>query len=167
MLTITDKIKTYLTSGMELQMWGEYARNGFPEPKKPKRGEPEEEEEERGPTDTLTKVLATDERRKKYERDHRHKQIIVVSSRVHPGESNASFIFKGVLDGLTEQSDDAKFLRHNFIFKLVPMLNPDGVQHGHYRTSLMGVDLNRRWKEPSPLLHPTIFATKTLLKVSK
>jgi len=27
------------------------------------------------------------------------------------------------------------------------MMNPDGVIHGHYRTSLSGNDLNRRWKK--------------------
>jgi len=26
------------------------------------------------------------------------------------------------------------------------MMNPDGVIHGNYRTSLSGSDLNRRWK---------------------
>jgi hypothetical protein len=44
------------------------------------------------------------------------------------------------------------------------MLNPDGVIVGNYRTSLIGADLNRRWKTPSKMLHPTIFATKRLIK---
>lgn len=34
------------------------------------------------------------------------------------------------------------------------MLNPDGVIHGNYRTSLIGVDLNRRWDKPDKNLHP-------------
>lgn len=42
------------------------------------------------------------------------------------------------------------------------MLNPDGVINGNYRCSLAGCDLNRRWKRPSKVLHPTIFATKQL-----
>lgn len=40
------------------------------------------------------------------------------------------------------------------------MLNPDGVVCGNYRTSLAGVDLNRRWQKPDKLLHPTIFHLK-------
>jgi len=40
------------------------------------------------------------------------------------------------------------------------MLNPDGVINGNYRCSLAGCDLNRRWKRPSKVLHPTIYATK-------
>lgn len=46
------------------------------------------------------------------------------------------------------------------MFKVVPMLNPDGVINGNYRCSLAGVDLNRMWLDPSKKLHPTIFSTK-------
>ena len=53
-------------------------------------------------------------------------------------------MMKGALDFLISDSDEAKILRKNFIFKIVPMLNPDGVRYGNYRTSLLGVDLNRR-----------------------
>ena len=44
------------------------------------------------------------------------------------------------------------------------MLNPDGVINGNYRCSLAGCDLNRRWKNPTKQLHPTIFHTKKLIK---
>lgn len=44
------------------------------------------------------------------------------------------------------------------------MLNPDGVIYGNYRSSILGVDLNRRWKNPSKFLHPTIFYAKKLIK---
>jgi cytosolic carboxypeptidase protein 2/3 len=37
----------------------------------------------------------------------------------------------------------------NNIVKLVPMVNPDGVIIGNSRSSLAGVDLNRRWSNPS------------------
>ena len=55
-------------------------------------------------------------------------------------------------------------LRDKFVFKIIPMLNPDGVIYGNYRSSLMGVDLNRRWKNPSKFLHPTIYYAKSLIK---
>jgi murein tripeptide amidase MpaA len=55
-------------------------------------------------------------------------------------------------------------LRDNFIFKIIPMLNPDGVINGNYRCSLAGCDLNRRWKNPNKFLHPTIYHTKKLIK---
>jgi murein tripeptide amidase MpaA len=55
-------------------------------------------------------------------------------------------------------------LRETFIFKIIPMLNPDGVTQGNYRCNALGVDLNRRWPNPSKLLHPSIFYTKLLAK---
>lgn len=43
------------------------------------------------------------------------------------------------------ESNEAAMLREKYIFKIVPMLNPDGVIHGNYRCSLSGHDLNRKW----------------------
>lgn len=54
-------------------------------------------------------------------------------------------------------------LREHFIFKIIPMLNPDGVVNGNYRCNMVGCDLNRRWPNPSKLLHPTIYYTKKLI----
>jgi murein tripeptide amidase MpaA len=50
------------------------------------------------------------------------------------------------------------------VFKLVPMLNPDGVIVGNYRTSLSAVDLNRVYKSPRVDLFPTIHYTKSMIK---
>ena len=57
-----------------------------------------------------------------------HPRFPPPSGRVHPGETNASWMMKGVIDFLTGPSLDAKLLRDNFVFKVVPMLNPDGEQ---------------------------------------
>lgn len=55
-------------------------------------------------------------------------------------------------------------LRTQYVFKLVPMLNPDGVIVGNYRTSLSGVDLNRVYKSPQIDLFPTIHHAKAMIK---
>lgn len=94
------------------------------------------------------------------------KQTIFLSARVHPGEANASFMIQGAIDFLLQKNNkEAKMLRETFIFKIIPMLNPDGVVNGHYRCNYIGADLNRRWPNPSKLLHPTIYYTKKLLKL--
>lgn len=67
---------------------------------------------------------------------------------------------KGILDYLTGPSLNAKILRDNFVFKIVPMLNPDGVINGSTRCNLAGVDLNRIWNDPQRKIHPTIYHTK-------
>lgn len=71
------------------------------------------------------------------------RRAIILTSRVHPGESNASFIMHGTLEYLVSDEEGAQYLRNNFVFKIVPMLNPDGVIVGNYRCSLSGLDLNR------------------------
>ena len=45
-------------------------------------------------------------------------------------------------------------LKEKFIFKIIPMLNPDGVTQGNSRCSISGVDLNRKWAKPSKKYHP-------------
>jgi hypothetical protein len=92
------------------------------------------------------------------------RKAFVISARVHPGESNASWIVQGLVEYLTGESAVAKLLRNNFVFYVVPMLNPDGVVNGYYRVSLSGHDLNRQWSEPNKHLHPTVFHLKQLVK---
>jgi len=69
----------------------------------------------------------------------------VITARIHPGETVSSYVCNGILEFLLSNNDTAKKLRQNFIFKIVPMLNPDGVIHGNYRSSISGYDLNRKW----------------------
>jgi len=90
---------------------------------------------------------------------------VFLTARVHPGESVGSWMMKGAIDFLTDEtSEEAEILRQNFVFKVIPMLNPDGVINGNYRCSLAGCDLNRRWKAPSKVLHPCIYYTKQLMQ---
>ncbi|XP_072288957.1 cytosolic carboxypeptidase 1 isoform X2 [Eucyclogobius newberryi] len=94
----------------------------------------------------------------------RNRPLIFLSARVHPGETNASWVMKGSLEFLMGSSPLANSLREAYIFKIVPMLNPDGVVNGNHRCSLSGEDLNRQWQSPNPDLHPTIYHTKSLLQ---
>ncbi len=111
--------------------------------------------------------LLTITERKKKVGDGKNRRYIVISSRVHPGESNASWMMRGILEFLTSDEEMAQTLRQNFVFKIVPMLNPDGVINGNYRCNLSGVDLNRRWRGTNKFLHPTIFALKDLIGRTK
>jgi len=49
-----------------------------------------------------------------------------------------------------------KFLRQKIIFKIIPMINPDGVIVGNTRTSFSGKDLNRRYSKSSDFVFPEV-----------
>ena len=83
-------------------------------------------------------------------------------ARVHPGESNGSFMMQGLIKYLLGDSHQAKELRKRIVFKIIPMTNPDGVIAGNYRSCMSGHDLNRRYHEPDGRLHPTVCAIKQL-----
>uniref|UniRef100_A0A8C8ECS6 Cytosolic carboxypeptidase 1 n=1 Tax=Otus sunia TaxID=257818 RepID=A0A8C8ECS6_9STRI len=94
----------------------------------------------------------------------RNRPYVFLSARVHPGETNASWVMKGTLEYLMSNNPSAQCLRESYIFKIIPMLNPDGVINGNHRCSLSGEDLNRQWQNPNPDLHPTIYHAKGLLQ---
>lgn len=108
--------------------------------------------------------------------------VCVMTGRVHPGESNASWMMHGILDflaagareidrrqeagGATPFSSDASVavaLLESFVFKVVPMVNVDGVIMGNHRCSILGVDLNREYLRPTGESHPVLYALKGLL----
>ncbi|XP_020894441.1 cytosolic carboxypeptidase 2, partial [Exaiptasia diaphana] len=96
--------------------------------------------------------------------DAEAKRAVVITARVHPGETNSSWMMKGLLDFLTSNNPDAKLLRDTFVFKIVPMINPDGVIVGNYRCSLTGRDLNRNYKTSLKDSFPPIWHIKNMVK---
>uniref|UniRef100_A0A0K6S9N2 Peptidase M14 carboxypeptidase A domain-containing protein n=1 Tax=Chromera velia CCMP2878 TaxID=1169474 RepID=A0A0K6S9N2_9ALVE len=63
------------------------------------------------------------------------KMGMIITSRVHPGETNASWILQGFLSWALSELPDAIEMRKNFVIKVIPMLNIDGVVRGNYRYS--------------------------------
>lgn len=72
--------------------------------------------------------------------------VLAIISRQHPPEVTgylASLIF---LEELTSDTELAKKFRETFVVKAFPMMNPDGVDLGHWRHNAGGIDLNRDWE---------------------
>lgn len=92
------------------------------------------------------------------------KDCILLTARIHPGESNGSYVMHGLIDFLTSSHPAAELLLENHIVKIIPMTNIDGVIEGYYRIGLAGSDLNRVWMNPNPAIHPVICAIKDLVK---
>lgn len=93
-----------------------------------------------------------------------HKKCMVITARVHPGETPGQLTFSGFLSFSLSADPRAEILRKNFVLYFIPMLNPDGVYHGHYRTDIHGDNLNRFYLTPSLSKHPQCYALKKLLE---
>lgn len=77
------------------------------------------------------------------------KKAVVLTARVHPGETVGSWMMRGAMQFLVSGDREAEALLDRYVFKIVPCMNPDGVTQGNYRCSLAGCDLNRRYPCPS------------------
>ena len=81
--------------------------------------------------------------------DNLRKKVVIITGRVHPGESNSSWIVHGMIRFLLSKDKIADELRKRIIFKIVPMINADGVMIGNTRCSLIGRDVNRLFGSPN------------------
>ena len=87
---------------------------------------------------------------------------MVVSARTHPGETSGSWVMDGLLTYLA--SERAQELLKVVTFKVVPMLNPDGVWMGNYRTGIIGKDFNRCFNDTNVHLLPELAQMKQLIR---
>ncbi|XP_039568268.1 cytosolic carboxypeptidase 2 isoform X3 [Passer montanus] len=92
------------------------------------------------------------------------KRAVVASARVHPSESGGSWAMRGFLDFLLSAHEDAQLLRRLFVFKVVPMLNPDGVVVGNSRCSLAGRDPNRAYGKALPGCFPGVWHLRAMVQ---
>ncbi|MFN0123176.1 MAG: M14-type cytosolic carboxypeptidase [Blastocatellia bacterium] len=83
------------------------------------------------------------------------KKVIWLMARQHSWESFTSFVTEGAIIHLL--SRQARELRRDTIFKILPMSDLDGVARGGVRFNLNGYDLNRNWDVVNEELMPEIF----------
>ncbi|MFM7050685.1 MAG: endonuclease/exonuclease/phosphatase family protein [Planctomycetota bacterium] len=75
--------------------------------------------------------------------DARH--AIVVIGRQHPPEVTGSLGLHAFVDALLADSEPARAFRASHRVLCVPLVNPDGVHEGQWRSTLGAVDANRDW----------------------
>jgi hypothetical protein len=63
----------------------------------------------------------------------KRKKVVIVTARVHPGETPSSYVCQGFIEFIISDHPIARLLRDNIVFYIVPMLNPDGVFLGNQR----------------------------------
>ena len=124
--------------------------------------------DEREPIPEDAPALYPDARQDPARRPYRfnnNKKIVFLSARVHPGETPGSHVLNGALNLITDlRSDQGRLLRKNYIFKVIPTLNPDGVARGYYRLDSLGQNLNRHYSDPGQHQQPTIWAAKKCIE---
>lgn len=70
---------------------------------------------------------------------------IIVTGRQHPPEVTGSIGQRVFLETILGDHEIAQRFRERFMVISYPLVNPDGVDEGHWRHNAGGVDLNRDW----------------------
>lgn len=92
------------------------------------------------------------------------KKVILITGRVHPVETHASWVLHGIIKFLLSKDKVADALRRRVIFKIIPMLNADGVTIGNTRCSFIGRDVNRLYSHPNQKLAPEPYYMRNLVR---
>ncbi len=86
------------------------------------------------------------------------KRRVFIHARTHPAEVQANYVAKEAIKFLLDSGSQSQVLRRDFIFNIVPMYNPDGVQLGHSRLNAHLVDLESNWDQQ--VLEPEVTTLK-------
>lgn len=86
------------------------------------------------------------------------KKPIWMIARQHPGESMAEWCAEGVIQSLLDEDNaTSQTLLKDYVFYIVPNMNPDGAIAGNLRSNAAGENLNREWLEPTIEKSPEVY----------
>jgi cytosolic carboxypeptidase protein 6 len=74
------------------------------------------------------------------------KKLLMILSRQHPPEVTGWLAMKAFVERLCESDTLAAAFRNEYCTFVIPCVNPDGVDNGHWRHNSAGIDLNRDWE---------------------
>lgn len=74
-------------------------------------------------------------------------KTILVLSRQHPPEVTGWLAMKAFVERLCAEDELSQKFRNEYNIFVVPCVNPDGVDNGHWRHGAGGIDLNRDWED--------------------
>ncbi|MEL6415249.1 MAG: M14 family metallopeptidase [Pseudomonadota bacterium] len=87
-------------------------------------------------------------------------KTVMITGRQHPPEIPGALAYDRFVEEVLSDTDLAKTFRSRFDVIMVPNINPDGVEHGHWRHNKGGLDLNRDW---GPFTQPETQAVKAVI----
>ncbi len=74
------------------------------------------------------------------------KKALMIISRQHPPEVTGFIAMKSFIETISSDTEQAKNFREKHTVFVVPLMNPDGADNGHWRHNMGGIDLNRDWQ---------------------
>ena len=77
--------------------------------------------------------------------DHKQKKAIWITGTQHAYEMAAGPVIEGIVSRLMDGSASSRELLKNYVYNIIPLINPDGVMKGGYRYNMHDIDLNRNW----------------------
>ena len=92
--------------------------------------------------------------------DRAARKLIVILGRQHPPEVTGTFALEPFVDELARALAGDRAVARDYQVLAIPLLNPDGVERGHWRANRGGVDLNRDW---GPFTQPETRAVRDWL----
>lgn len=90
-----------------------------------------------------------------------NRPTLMLIGRQHPPEIPGYIAFKTFFEELFSHKKLSNSFLENFRIVAIPMLNPDGVDEGHWRHNMNGIDLNRDWANYN---QPEVLAAVTWLQ---
>jgi len=90
----------------------------------------------------------------------RRSEVVYLFGRQHPPEITGGMAMQRFVETVFADTPLAREFRARFMLILVPLINPDGVEAGHWRHNLGGRDLNRDW---GPFSQPETQSIKRLI----
>lgn len=88
------------------------------------------------------------------------RRLVVIVGRQHPPEVTGALALFPFVETILSDHPIAREFRSKTLTVVVPVLNPDGVENGHWRHNMGGTDLNRDW---GPFAQPETRAMRDLL----
>lgn len=78
--------------------------------------------------------------------DEGSKKAVMILSRQHPPEVTGWLAMKAFVERVCAEDELSNTFLSEYKVYVVPCVNPDGVDKGHWRHSAAGIDLNRDWE---------------------
>jgi len=75
------------------------------------------------------------------------KKMLMVLSRQHPPEVTGWLAMQAFVERICSDDELSEKFRNEYKMFVVPCVNPDGVDNGHWRHGAGGIDLNRDWAD--------------------